>query len=282
MLPSPKPNLPPHRAVRIALLADPHTTRGTVEDQPLYGPRFDRAVEDTVRAGVDLALIVGDLTQGGLPEEIEDLQERIALLRVPVLYVPGNHDVGNKAHPGVHGVVTHERVLEYERRLGPSSFCTFIEGLRIIGINGSLLGSGLAREQDQWLFLEHELGRTTTSPTLVVCHYPLYERTLDEPGTDYWNVEPAPRLRLMELLRGAGVAAFLSGHLHRPLTHRLGGTLLFSAPPIAFGLPAGRQPEGWTLLTVAPDGAIETEFRPVCVDADTGLQSKADPSLRSG
>lgn len=88
--------------------------------------------------------------------------------------------------------------------------------------------------------------------SLLLIHYPLYLETPDETGGDYWNVEPAPRARLLSLLHRGGIRAVLSGHIHYPLVLAENGIMHISAPPVSFGLPRESQPEGWTLLTIIP------------------------------
>ena len=69
--------------------------------------------------------------------------------------------------------------------------------------------------------------------------------------------------RLLELLKKGGVSTYLSGHLHRPLTNRMDGMLLVTTGPVSFGLPRGKQPEGWTLVIVPAQGEARTEFRTI-------------------
>jgi hypothetical protein len=77
---------------------------------------------------------------------------------------------------------------------------------------------------------------------------------VDEPGGEYWNVEPAPRARLLALLKRGGVHILLTGHLHRPLTNHLDGMVLVSTLPVSFGLPRALHVQGWTLVTLPGDG----------------------------
>jgi predicted phosphodiesterase len=92
-------------------------------------------------------------------------------------------------------------------------------------------------------------------------HYPLFLKDLNEPGGDYWDVEPAPRTRLYQLLKQGGVKIVLTGHLHRPLVNRRDGILFVTTPPISFGLPRGKQPEGWTLVTILKNGEATSEIK---------------------
>ncbi len=254
-------------SVRVALLSDTHSTRGTEEDQALYKGRYERVIEVVNAARVDVVLIAGDLTQSSRPEQFADFKAQMHGFQAPVFVVPGNHDVGSKivvAPDGTRqGTVTATRIAQYEAQMGPGTFAYKRPGLRIIGFNSLLLGSGLPGEAAQWQFLEDELARPSKTPTLLLSHFPLFLQTPDEASDAYWNVEPQPRQRLLQLIARGGVKAVLSGHLHRPLQNTYQGVLHLTTPPVSFGLPRGVQAQGWTLLTVSPQGEITWGFQPL-------------------
>lgn len=250
--------------IRIALVSDTHTTRGADEDQPRYRGRLDRVIAAVNAAQVDLVVIAGDLTQNGKPEEIDDFKKQIEGFRAPVYYVPGNHDVGGKRIAGKDNGPPAARVEAYERGLlGPSFFARESAGVRMIGVNSPILGSGLPLEAEMWGFLEKELARPATKPTVLFMHYPLFVKTPEEPGGAYWNVEPEPRGRLLALLKQGGVRTVLTGHLHYQLINRHDGILFVTTPPVSFGLPRGIQLEGWTLVTLPPQGEAQIEFQTI-------------------
>lgn len=261
---SPQPkNSPP--LARFALISDTHTTRGTRDDQPTYRVHLEEVIPQVNAARVDAVLVAGDLTNGGLPDQYADFREQVKGFHAPVLVVAGNHDVGDKHLPGQDpkAGVTEKRVEYFEEQAGPSFFEKDIAGVRIIGLDASLLGSGLPRETDEWAFLERAMDEPSTKPTIVFQHYPPFLKSPGEPSDHYWNLEPAPRARLLALLEKGHVNALLTGHLHRPLTNHLGPMLIQTTPPVAWGIPLGKQPEGWTLVTVLPNGEVQTEFHQI-------------------
>jgi hypothetical protein len=131
------------------------------------------------------------------------------------------------------------------------------------------LGSGLPEEEAQWKFLEEQLLQLDAPPTLLLMHYPPFTAAPREPGGGYWNLEPGPRSRLLALVDqpASQVIGILTGHLHRgnevTFTTGHGPVRIITTPPVSFGLPAGKQPEGWTLVTVTPENTIQPEFRPI-------------------
>lgn len=246
---------------RIAFLSDPHVNLRTNEPGLAYNRRFDQAIAQVNAAKVDLVLIGGDLTDGGTREQMELFKRKAKQFKSPLLFVPGNHDVGIVGNASVKTSITSERVKGFGRALGPNWFAREKAGIRVIGINSCLFGSGLKEEADQWKFLQKELAGRHPKPALLLEHYPLFLLSVDEPRLSTWNVQPEPRHRLLALVEQAGLRAILSGHLHYPFTNWWQGVELLGNGTTAFGLPRGNQPEGWMLLAVPRQGDIRFEFR---------------------
>jgi 3',5'-cyclic AMP phosphodiesterase CpdA len=249
------------QAPRIAFLSDTHLNLRTNDSGLAYNRRLDQAIAEVNFAKVDLVLIAGDLTDGGTREQMELFKRKVKALKAPVLFIPGNHDVGIVGVGEAKTTITPERVRLYGKTLGPNWFVREEAGVRVVGINSCLFGSGFKEEAEQWKFLEKEMAKPQPKPTLLLEHYPLFIKSADEPQRSTWNVPPEPRQRLLALVERAQVRAVLSGHLHYPITNRLDGILFLGNTTTAFGLPRGKQPEGWMLLTVPPEGEIQFEFR---------------------
>jgi Icc protein len=247
---------------RVALLGDSHLNLATTGDQANYAAHFEKAIEQVNAAGVNFVLIAGDLTQSGKPDEFAEFKTEISKFHVPVWVVPGNHDVGDKFNSGKSGHVTLARIETYEKYIGPTWFSANCAGVHIIGINSSILGSGFEQEKQMWQFLENELSKPIGVPTILFMHYPLFLKDMNEPG-DYWNVDTVQRARLYGLLKQGDVKIVLTGHLHRPLVNNHDGILFVTTPPTSFGLPAGKQPIGWTLITIFKNGEATVTFQTI-------------------
>ena len=248
---------------RIAFLSDTHVNFQTNGPGLAYNPRVDAAIAAVNAAKVDLVLIAGDLTNNGETRQMALFKKKVKQIKAPVIFIPGNHDVGHAGSPDKPRTITPERVRQFSRQLGPNYFVREKTGVRVIGINSCLFGTGFPEEEAQWKFLEKQLVQRHSKPTLLLEHYPLFLKAADEPANDIWNVAPEPRKRMIALLKQGAVKTVLSGHLHRPIINRLDGILFLSDGAMAFGLPRGKQAAGWMLLTVPRDGEVQFEFEKV-------------------
>lgn len=238
---------------RIALVSDPHVDAA----EPLFVSNFARVIDDVNAAKVDAVLIAGDLA-AGTTESTQQFAAMAKRFAAPVRWVAGNHDIGNKPMPDNKGGPSAERIATYRENLGDLFFASDVRpGLRVIGIASSLLDTGLPAEAEQWAMLEKELA---AGPVVLLMHYPPFVTSADEPE-EYFNLNAPARKRLLGLIEKGRVTAALSGHLHRPISLKLGSTPLIGAPAVSFGLPKGRQPVGWTLVSIDDAGRVTAENR---------------------
>ena len=189
---------------RIAFVSDTHINLRTNEPGLSYNRRVDQAVVEINAAKVDLVLSAGDLTDGGTREQMALFKQKVKPLKAPVLFVAGNHDVGIVGEGDVKTSITPEKVKRFSTELGPNWFARDAAGVRIVGINSCLFGSGFKEEEDQWKFLEEELAKPQAKPTFLLEHYPLFIKTADEPRKGTWNVQPELRQRLLSLVEQGG------------------------------------------------------------------------------
>lgn len=177
-----------------------------------------RGIRDVARPLVDAlraeraALLVssGDLASHGeapyygvVARALDD-----AGLAVPMLVVPGNHDL----QPGGIRDGGPGRLL-FERAIGPRRWESRVGALRVLGIDDAIEPADL--EGTPWL--EARLAEEPSSPWLLVCHKP--PRSLDRDGTP---VLPGAE-RLVSLLESRPPVAVVSGHLREDADATVGG-----------------------------------------------------------
>src|SRR5262249_56085359 len=144
--------------MRIALVSDTHlAARAAV---CLDNWRVVRAWIQ--RASPDLVVHLGDITVDGASDAVElrDAVDAFAGLDVPLRFLPGNHDIGDNpiapdvppAHP-----LDLARLEEYRTLFGSDRWSLHASDWQLIGLNAQLLGTGTAEEEQQFVWLEHEI-----------------------------------------------------------------------------------------------------------------------------
>ena len=162
----------------------------------------------------DLIVHTGDLAMDGAadPADLALAAAWNAGFAVPVLSVPGNHDVGDSAAIRPDQAVDDARLATWRAHLGADRWSVDRDGWRLIGLNAMLLGTGHAEEEAQFDWLAE--GLRGAGPVALFLHKPLFIDAPDEGPRGYWTVPPEPRRRLLGLLAGTQVRLIGSGHLH--------------------------------------------------------------------
>jgi hypothetical protein len=154
----------------------------------------------------------------------------ISQLRIPVYFVPGNHDVYNPPMGEIEAPwwarleVDSDLEKQYRGWFGRSWQTVSCRGLRLVGFDSLIINSGLPEETEQWTWLEETLRTLGGRGEKIVLftHLPLFIRQPDEEldAADFANrylvIAPPGRDRLLDLIRQHRVTAVLSGHIHVP------------------------------------------------------------------
>jgi hypothetical protein len=152
---------------------------------------------------------VGDLIEGytedtaELGREWDEFQSFVARLQMPFFYVPGNHDMSNRA-----------MAEAWRARFGPTFYHFRYKGVLFVALNSELFGMvhapteplpGPETQAEQMAWLERVLaGNRDARWTLVFVHQPLWDRK--QPSADWQRVE--------RLLADRPYTVF-SGHNHQ-------------------------------------------------------------------
>lgn len=188
-------------------------------------------IEDS---GADLVVHTGDLTVDGADKEadITFSMELMRQVKVPMLIVPGNHDVGHFAH--MDQPVNAERLGRWRRIVGGDRFVEDANGWRLVGLNALLLGHEDEEEEAQFEWLRTAFEERDGRRLALFSHKPLFVDAPDEGDTGYWSVRPVQRKRLTDLIAAHDVALFASGHLHWAWQGRFDNTAITWGPSAAF------------------------------------------------
>ncbi|HEY3507068.1 MAG TPA: phosphodiesterase [Actinocatenispora sp.] len=205
----------------IAHLSDPHITTGALAAEPASGLYRALGRVLTLEPWPDCVIVTGDLVDGGTPEEYAALREIIGRFRLPVHLVAGNHDdsanlVAEFGGTLVGGTPSSARyTVEY-----PEMTLVVLDS-RVPGTPAGTLGA----EQLAWL--DGELSRRPDVPAMVALHHPPIEVGI--PFMDGIRLTDGPGL-LDVLARHPHVVRLLAGHLHRPVSADVAGTVMSVAP----------------------------------------------------
>ncbi|XP_061455538.1 serine/threonine-protein phosphatase CPPED1 [Rhineura floridana] len=164
-------------------------------------------------------VLCGDLIHGmpGTPwreAQVRDLKNVLTGLSrdIPVVFVSGNHDLGNTPTP--------ETIEDYCQQWGDDYFSFWVAGVFFLVLNSQLYFDAskcpeLKQAQDAWLGQQLAIaGERKCRHAIVFQHIPLFLKASDE-DHDYFNLEKSIRLELLEKFQKAGVKAVFSGHYHR-------------------------------------------------------------------
>jgi len=255
-------------ALTFVHMSDPH-----VGHHALAEATFERALEDAcaLRPRPAFILITGDLTEGDL-DHYRAFRRIVANAPVPVVALPGNHDVGNRLSDQSLPLIDRWR-----DEIGPD-WRAFTAGggngcaSRFILLNSLFLRAPSrmrpkrsprleAEVEAQWEFLERELRRTAhgarPATSVFICfHHVPYAVHVKEFAGGYLPISREARRRILELSRRWHVQAILSGHAHWSREVLVGGTALITTPSVSFNSPfgpSGKLPLGYRIVTVLGD-----------------------------
>lgn len=201
----------------------------------------------------DIALVTGDLVDGGKPEEYENLKRMLSALRMPYYLIPGNHDARDPLRAAFpeHTYLPNDGFLQY-----------VVEGLplRLIALDTLVPGKGhgaLCAERLAWL--QARLGESD-KPVLLYMHHPPFDCGIEPLDAARLN-EGAEQMAAIVQARGT-VERVLCGHVHRPIQVRWAGTMASIAPSTAHQATLDLRTGAKLSMTMDPPGIALHLWRP--------------------
>ncbi|XP_070708518.1 serine/threonine-protein phosphatase CPPED1 [Pempheris klunzingeri] len=206
-------------------------------------------------------VLCGDLVHAMPDAPFREGQERDlkAALRgtdpsIPLVFVSGNHDLGNTPTP--------RTVEQFCSAWGDDYFSFWVGGVLCLVLNSQFFYDAsacpkLKEAQETWLEEQLRRASSSTEPKpkhiLVFQHIPLYLKSPDEED-DYFNLQKGVRQNLLDRFRKAGVKAVFSGHYHRNAGGRHGG--LDMVVSSAIGCQLGEDTHGVRVVVVTADDVV--------------------------
>ncbi len=208
---------------------------------------FEKAVMEINRLKPDFVVVCGDMVhkQGDILQ-ITEIKRIVNLIdpKIPVLYVPGNHDVGQ--------VPDKESLDKYKFLYGYDRFTFIHKGSRFIGYNSTLINDKIPDlEQLGYEWLKSKLGESESfRHTILFAHHPFILKEFDEPET-YFNMSPEYRTKYLDLFAENKVTAVFFGHLHNNAYAEYKGIQLVTTSSV--GRPLADAPSGFRIVKVFDD-----------------------------
>ena len=188
---------------RILHVSDLHT--GTRED-----PEVEAALRDLLgRVDAELIVASGDLTHRGLREQHERAHRFLTSFGLPVLTVPGNHDM-----PYTFPKRFTETYGEFTRLWGDVEQTHTSPGLHVIGLNSSrrFRQQGGALHPEQLAEAASRLQQAADSAYRVVV---LHHHMVGAPWRASRKKPVSKRNEVLRALVAAGADLILAGHIHQ-------------------------------------------------------------------
>lgn len=222
---------------RILHISDTHLSPRTTH----FRHNNDVMAKLLTEADHDLIIHTGDITLDGIryEEDYTFCQEFFAATGKDIMFLPGNHDIGDNprlSEPAEAGgsAINAERIARYERFHGEHWWSTDIQGWRLIGIDSLIVGSGQAREAEQYEWLRERVATAGSNHIALFTHQPLYVDEPDPIDLTYWTVDPLGRENVRFLMEDPRLKLIASGHLHQQRSRLFGAVKLEWCPSIAF------------------------------------------------
>ncbi|WP_299134361.1 metallophosphoesterase [uncultured Amaricoccus sp.] len=172
----------------------------------------------------------GDISHLSKDQEFDDADQIIREAGLPVLYVPGEHDLLDDGQ----GKAYLDRYGAGSRGAGWYSFdhsgVHFIGLVNVVNLKAGGLGN-LGDEQLEWMEAD-VAGLASSTPIVVFAHIPLW--------TVYpeWGWGTSDGIRALSYLRRFGSVTVLNGHIHQVMQKVEGNIAFHTARSTAFPQPA--------------------------------------------
>lgn len=201
----------------------------------------------------DMALLTGDLTDIGRPEEYALLRELLTPLAVPYYLIPGNHDDRQNlraAFPEHRYLWQDPEFLHYVLEDWP---------LRLIGLDTTIPGAkegALCARRLAWL--EARLGKAPATPTLLFMHHPPFLT-----GIEHMDVQNCGNAEAFGALvqRHRQVIRILCGHVHRTVQVQWYGVATSIGPSPSHAVALDLRPKGASAFVLEPPACQLLDFR---------------------
>lgn len=171
--------------------------------------------------GIVCAIVTGDLTDHGTPEEYAHFAAIMSDLKLPWMAVPGNHDRRAAMRAAFFSAdwMPAEGPIQLKRDFGPFS---------VIGLDTLLEGAHYGElSPEGFAFVDAALTDIGSQPAVIATHHPWIHSGI--PAMDADNLRNGEEL-MARLEAHPGPVRMISGHVHRAVTGQIGRVTCQIAP----------------------------------------------------
>jgi len=169
----------------------------------------DNAIFDSLIQGIvgnpDISFIlhVGDLTDGGGKQKVQQMKDRMVSLgvSVPIYAVPGNHDIKNDTN-----------ATEFAETFQALPSSVDIENLHLILLDNAERKIGFTQDTLDWLSQDLEAAKGKI--IAIAFHRPFGYPLAQAFGDDETRVSRESNEKFLQLLYGYDIAHIFTGHIH--------------------------------------------------------------------
>ena len=202
----------------VAAIADLHcrvSTKGLV-----------KKILEGVQDEAEVLVVAGDLTDTGLPEELEVLLEDVHALSIPILAVFGNHDHESGKAADLADMIKGSNIhllegTSYEIDgvgfVGAKGFCGGFDKTLIQPFGEAVLKAFIRSSIDEAVLLENSLARLQCDTKVAVLHYSPVKATLEGEPQELFAFLGSSRLANALDRQKADLA--VHGHAHHGSPH---------------------------------------------------------------
>lgn len=242
----------------IAQLTDPHIrSKGQLSYGVVDTAAYLMAAVDFILTrlpALDALMITGDLVDFGTAEEYAHFDELTAMLDIPLLPIPGNHDEREN-----FARTFRDRVALPAS--GHLSYVHDIGALRLVMIDSTVPGKPhglMCAERLEWI--EAALSQAPRRPTIVALHHPPFETGIRH--MDVQNCHNAKAFAAV-LSRHPQVLATVAGHVHRTVVTSFAGRPASIAPSPAHAVSLALDRDAFPAFHLEPPGIHLHRWEPV-------------------
>ncbi|MEN2983727.1 MAG: metallophosphoesterase [Dictyoglomaceae bacterium] len=214
--------------------------------RPMRGV-FEKNLSEILKTDAKFIIQLGDILENSSVEQYEFIKNLINNIKIPIYFVPGNHDL--------LGDPEGKKFQEFTRK--PLYYYFDYENARFIILNNS--SGKIGKEQMGWLI--DVLENTKTKYKFVFMHQPVIAPSF---FFLFHKADPIESIKLMEIFEKYQVNYVFSGHIHMYYRKEINGVIYIisgiggATPYVSPEVDAGKP--HFILINISEKGIVDNRI----------------------